>query len=136
MNEHPPTVSASISSGPLASRCWGLILAGGLGARLGGDRPKAFVPLAGRPLLRWSLAAFAGHPEVTDILVAVPRGWERSFREDVLSPFQEEAPEQAAKIRGVVPGGERRQDSARLALKNARDGWRRELEAQERRVRL
>ena len=39
-------------SGPAA-----LLLAAGSGERLGVGRPKAFVALAGRPMLEWSLAA-------------------------------------------------------------------------------
>src|SRR5438445_661348 len=36
-----------------------LIVAAGRGERLGGKVPKAFVELAGRPLLRWSIDALA-----------------------------------------------------------------------------
>ncbi len=34
-----------------------LVVAAGRGERLGSDGPKAFVPLAGRPMLEWSIAA-------------------------------------------------------------------------------
>ncbi len=106
---------------PPGQRYWGIVLGGGSGARLGAEQPKAFVPVAGRPLLHWSIATFARHPEITDLLVVVPRGWERNVREEVLGPLSSEFPEAAMKIRGVIPGGERRQDSARLALKAAAD---------------
>ena len=36
-----------------------LLVAAGSGERLGADRPKAFVVLAGRPMLEWSLEALA-----------------------------------------------------------------------------
>src|SRR5205807_2614376 len=36
-----------------------LIVAAGSGRRLGADRPKALVPLAGRPLLQWSIDVLA-----------------------------------------------------------------------------
>jgi 2-C-methyl-D-erythritol 4-phosphate cytidylyltransferase len=52
----------------------GIVPAGGSGERLGVDRPKAFVVLAGRPLLDWSLAVLA---ETCDrCVVAVPSGYE------------------------------------------------------------
>jgi 2-C-methyl-D-erythritol 4-phosphate cytidylyltransferase len=51
-----------------------LILAAGKGERLGDRRPKAFVPLAGRPLLQWSIDALAQTREVERIVVALPRG--------------------------------------------------------------
>ena len=37
-----------------------LLVAAGRGERLGADRPKAFVVLAGRPMLEWSLDALRG----------------------------------------------------------------------------
>jgi len=51
----------------------GIVPAGGYGERLGADRPKAFVALAGRPLLEWSLDVLG---KVCDrIVVAVPPGY-------------------------------------------------------------
>lgn len=37
----------------------GVVLAGGSGSRLGADGNKVYLPLAGRPVLAWSLRAFA-----------------------------------------------------------------------------
>jgi 2-C-methyl-D-erythritol 4-phosphate cytidylyltransferase len=51
-----------------------LIVAAGKGERLGDARPKAFVPLAGRPLLQWSIDALAQAREVERIVVALPHG--------------------------------------------------------------
>ena len=50
-----------------------LLVAAGSGERLGASRPKAFVTLAGRPMVEWSVAAMraAGLPE---IVVALPEG--------------------------------------------------------------
>jgi 2-C-methyl-D-erythritol 4-phosphate cytidylyltransferase len=49
-----------------------LIVAAGSGERLGAEAPKAFVPLAGRPMLHWSIEALSGVPEVEQIVVALP----------------------------------------------------------------
>jgi len=51
-----------------------LIVAAGRGERLGSDRPKALVTLAGRPMLEWSVAALRGVPAVERIVVALPAG--------------------------------------------------------------
>jgi 2-C-methyl-D-erythritol 4-phosphate cytidylyltransferase len=51
-----------------------LIVAAGRGERLGGKVPKAFVELAGRPLLRWSIDALAAVEGVARIVVALPAG--------------------------------------------------------------
>src|SRR6187551_1133453 len=51
-----------------------LLVAAGRGERLGADGPKAFVVLAGRPMLDWSLAALRAVPAVARIVVALPPG--------------------------------------------------------------
>ena len=52
----------------------GIVPAGGSGERLGADRPKAFVVLAGRTLLERSLEALA--PVCDRVVAAVPAGHE------------------------------------------------------------
>jgi 2-C-methyl-D-erythritol 4-phosphate cytidylyltransferase len=51
-----------------------VIAAAGSGQRLGAGGPKAFVPLAGRPLVEWSIAAYRAAPSVRSIVVACPPG--------------------------------------------------------------
>jgi 2-C-methyl-D-erythritol 4-phosphate cytidylyltransferase len=51
-----------------------VIAAAGSGERLGAGGPKAFVPLAGRPLVEWSIAAMRATPGVRSIVVACPSG--------------------------------------------------------------
>ncbi len=51
-----------------------MIAAAGSGQRLGAGGPKAFVPLAGRRLVEWSIAAFRAAPSVRSIVVAGPPG--------------------------------------------------------------
>jgi 2-C-methyl-D-erythritol 4-phosphate cytidylyltransferase len=53
-----------------------LIVAGGRGERLGADRPKALVELAGRPLLQWSVDVLSQVPAIERIVVALPAGAE------------------------------------------------------------
>ncbi len=50
-----------------------VIAAAGSGERLGAGGPKAFVPLAGRPMVGWSIEAFRA-AGVAAIVVAVPPG--------------------------------------------------------------
>jgi 2-C-methyl-D-erythritol 4-phosphate cytidylyltransferase len=49
-----------------------LIVAAGRGERLGSDRPKALVALAGRPMLEWSVEVLRSVSEVGRIVVALP----------------------------------------------------------------
>ena len=48
-----------------------LIVAAGRGERLGAPRPKAYVPLAGRPLLRHGLERFLAHSGVDAVLAVI-----------------------------------------------------------------
>ena len=50
----------------------GIVPAGGSGERLGAEGPKAFVVLAGKPLLDWSVDVLA--PLCDRVVVAVPAG--------------------------------------------------------------
>ncbi|MFT3865871.1 MAG: 2-C-methyl-D-erythritol 4-phosphate cytidylyltransferase [Solirubrobacterales bacterium] len=58
-----------------------VIAAAGSGERLGAGGPKAFVPLAGRPMIAWSLDACRECGSVTAIVVAVPAGFEQGLEE-------------------------------------------------------
>ena len=48
-----------------------LIVAAGRGSRFGGASPKQYVELAGKPVLRHSLEAFARHPKVGAVRVVI-----------------------------------------------------------------
>jgi 2-C-methyl-D-erythritol 4-phosphate cytidylyltransferase len=77
-----------------------LLVAAGSGERLGADRPKAFVVLAGRPMLEWSVEALVA-AGIEEIVVALPPGGS--------------APSGCT----GVPGGETRSASVRRALRGA-----------------
>jgi len=85
-----------------------VVLAGGSGTRLGAEGNKVYLPLAGRPLLSWSLEAFARAPGVGRLVL-------------VTRPADRGQAEQAA--RGVdrpveiVDGGVARHDSEWAALR-------------------
>lgn len=82
-----------------------LLLAAGRGERLGSERPKAFVELAGRPLVQWSLDVLAASPGIDRIVLATP-------------PETESLPAGVRLPPGAlrVPGGEVRSASVRRAL--------------------
>lgn len=50
------------------------IVAAGSGTRAGRSLPKQFERVAGKPLLRWSVEAFASHPLCREIIIAVAEG--------------------------------------------------------------
>jgi 2-C-methyl-D-erythritol 4-phosphate cytidylyltransferase len=51
-----------------------VIVAAGEGERLGTDLPKAFVPVAGRRMVAWSIDAMRASERVSTIIVVAPRG--------------------------------------------------------------
>lgn len=53
-----------------------LIVAAGTGTRSGHALPKQFAPVAGRAMIAWSHAAFAAHPAIDHVLVAIAPGQE------------------------------------------------------------
>lgn len=56
-----------------------VIVAAGSGERLGAGRPKALVPVAGRPMYQWSLAAARVADRVGAVVIAAPAGFEAEF---------------------------------------------------------
>jgi 2-C-methyl-D-erythritol 4-phosphate cytidylyltransferase len=84
-----------------------ILVAAGRGERMGGTRPKAFLALAGQPILLRAARAFEAAPSV-DALVAIVPSAELEFAQEVLEPI--------AKLWGVASGGERRQDSVQAGL--------------------
>ncbi len=67
---------AGCASGRRVTRTAAIIVAAGRGERCGGDVPKQFAPLGGRPMLDWSIAAFTGHPAIDEVLVVIAPGQE------------------------------------------------------------
>jgi 2-C-methyl-D-erythritol 4-phosphate cytidylyltransferase len=62
------------------ARRWAVVPAAGRGERFGGSRPKQYVPLLGRPVLSWSLAALLAEPSIRGIVVALAPGDRRFAR--------------------------------------------------------
>lgn len=50
-----------------------IIVAGGKGLRMGSDLPKQFLPLAGVPILMYTIMAFKKYDEEIEIIVVLPR---------------------------------------------------------------
>ncbi len=90
-----------------------LIVAAGQGLRAGGDVPKQFALLAGKPMLAHSHAALAAHPAIDAVLVVIGEG-QGAALEAALGP-----------VRFVI-GGATRRESVRNGLE-ALDGFDRVL---------
>jgi len=84
-----------------------VIVAAGSGKRMGGQRNKLWLPLAGEPILAHTVRLFATHQDVDQIVLVVS---EQDYA-DVREWLQKEAIELT-----VVLGGAERQDSVRNGL--------------------
>lgn len=52
-----------------------VLLAGGVGRRVGAGIPKQFIEVEGRPVIAYTLDIFENHAEIDDILVVCHREW-------------------------------------------------------------
>ena len=84
-----------------------IIAAGGRGSRFGAGQPKQLLTVGGRPILARSFDAFASHPAVNEIVVALPAELAAAPPAYLAHP---------SKRVECVHGGERRQDSVALAF--------------------
>src|SRR5712692_6849596 len=92
----------------LMASCVALVVAAGRGTRLGAALPKQYLPLAGKPLLRYSLETLARHPAIGGVRVV--------FNPDDRGHY--EAASRGLHLLPPVAGGAARQDSVRLGLES------------------
>ena len=90
----------------IAPTCIALIVAGGSGQRFGSERPKQYLDLAGKPVLRRTVEAFLRHPQVGGIRVVIDPAWRDAY----------DAAVAGLGLPDPVAGGASRQDSGRNGL--------------------
>lgn len=86
-----------------------LIIAGGVGARMGQEIPKQFLSVNDKPVIVYTMQAFQRHPKIDSIAVVCVDGWE-----DVLRAYARQFG--ISKLDVVAPGGKNGQDSIRNGL--------------------
>lgn len=57
-----------------------VILAGGVGSRMGATVPKQFLPLAGRAVIEYSVETFNNHPAIDEVAIVVHPGWRQELQ--------------------------------------------------------
>lgn len=86
--------------------CVAIIVAGGVGSRMGAVKPKQFVEVEGKPVLFYTLQAFQDHPQVDAIELVLIKGWEDAVWEWQIKYG-------ITKLRWIVDGGGSVQESIR-----------------------
>ncbi|WUI00594.1 2-C-methyl-D-erythritol 4-phosphate cytidylyltransferase [Spirillospora sp. NBC_00431] len=92
----------------MATRTVAVVLAGGVGARMGAGRPKQLMEVGGRPILAHAVGAFDAHPGIGEVVVVMAAGHLRAAA-SIAAPFRKTA--------AVIEGGDTRTASTVAALR-------------------
>jgi 2-C-methyl-D-erythritol 4-phosphate cytidylyltransferase/2-C-methyl-D-erythritol 2,4-cyclodiphosphate synthase len=87
-------------------RIGAVIVAAGTGSRAGGEKPKQYQVIGGRPVVWWALKSFCDHPSIAHIQPVIGAGQDDLFASAT----------QGLTIDPPVIGGETRQESCRRGL--------------------
>jgi 2-C-methyl-D-erythritol 4-phosphate cytidylyltransferase len=88
-----------------------MIIAGGVGARMGQDIPKQFINVYDKPVLIYTLEGFQRHPMIDAIEVVCIDGWEK-----VLQAYANQF--NISKLQWITKGGDSAQESIRNGVYN------------------
>ena len=83
-----------------------LIVAAGSGSRMGGEQPKQFRLLGGKPVLRWAVESLIRHPAVRALRVVVGQGQQDRAQQTL----------RGLDVGEFIQGGTERADSVRAGL--------------------
>ena len=90
-----------------------IILSGGVGTRMGADRPKQYLMVQGKPVIAYCLNIFQRHPQIDHIVIVAAEEWQPRITEWM-------AAEGIIKFFAFAPAGRTRQHSIYNGLKAAR----------------
>lgn len=90
-----------------------IIIAGGVGARMGNDIPKQFINVYDKPVIMYTLEKFQNHPNIDGIIVVCIEGWE-----GILSSYAKQY--KIDKLVSIVKGGKCGQESIKNGLLEAK----------------
>ena len=91
-----------------------LIVAGGIGNRMGQDIPKQFINVYDKPVIIYTLEAFQKHPSINEIYCVCLEGWH-----DVLRAYSKQFG--ITKLKDIYNGGNTVQESIRNGIEGIKD---------------
>lgn len=95
----------------VVSKNYAIILAGGVGSRVGADRPKQFVEILGKPVLAYTIEAYQNHPEIDGIEVVCVKS-HVDYLKEMISKYNYN------KVKWICLGGATFQDSVYNGVQN------------------
>ncbi|MBP1043663.1 2-C-methyl-D-erythritol 4-phosphate cytidylyltransferase [Vagococcus sp. BWB3-3] len=81
-----------------------IVVAGGVGKRMGQEIPKQFIMVDNKPILIYTLESFDKHPLVDQVLVVCKEGWEETLW-GYIKEFG------LKKVKWIIQGGSKSQES-------------------------
>lgn len=87
-----------------------IILAGGVGSRMGVDRPKQYLLVNNKPIIAYCLEVFQNHKEIDKIVIVVSDEW-KNYVQECVSAYN------VTKVCSYASAGETRQHSIYNGLK-------------------
>ena len=91
-----------------------IILAGGVGSRVGAGRPKQFVEILGKPVLAYTIEIFQNNPQIDAIEVVCHKNW-KEYLMDMIEKYH------LSKVKWIADGGDTFQDSVMSGINNLKD---------------
>lgn len=91
-----------------------IIIAGGVGNRMGQDIPKQFIDVYDKPVLMYTLDSFEKHDKIDAIEIVCIDGWQEKVIADAKKY-------NISKLKWIVTGGESAQESIRNGVFNLED---------------
>lgn len=90
---------------------YAVILAGGTGSRMGGDKPKQYLCIKGKPIIIYTIEKFIACPGIDRVLVLCPAQWEEHTK-DLIKKYLSPAGDMIT----VARGGETRNETIMNAV--------------------
>lgn len=91
---------------------YGVILAGGIGSRMGGDKPKQYLTVKDKPIIIYTIEKFLVVPEFEKVIVLCPKQWvehTKNLIEKHIAPAKDRV--------AVIEGGSTRNETIMNAVK-------------------
>lgn len=88
-----------------------IILAGGIGSRVGAERPKQFVEVLDKPVLAYTIEIFQNNPQIDAVEVVCHKDW-REYLMNMIETYN------LSKVKWIADGGDTFQDSVMNGINN------------------
>lgn len=91
-----------------------IVLAGGVGSRVGAGRPKQFVEVLDKPVLAYTIEIFQRNPKIDAVEVVCHKSW-KDYLTDMISKYDLD------KVKWIADGGDTFQDSVMSGIEYLKD---------------